>query len=133
MMSLALAFQHENIGFLATLPLVIAASVNFPTLLLAMHWPGLTTRGAFAGGLTGLALSVGLIVLSKKVWVDVLGHGHAWFGYEYPTLFSLAGALIVSVLMSVTDRSPRGGQDRVAFSAQTRRSERGPMNELTAK
>jgi cation/acetate symporter len=97
----AILFQHENIGFLATLPLVIAASVNFPLLILAMYWRGLTTRGAFAGGLAGLLLSVGLIVLSKKVWVDVLGNTHALFPYEYPTLFSLSAALIVA-------RSSRG-------------------------
>jgi len=105
---LALAFQHENIGFLATLPLAIAASANFPVLVLAMHWPGLTTRGAFAGGVTGLVLSVGLIVLSKKVWVDVLGHAHEVFPYEYPTMFSVAGAFLVSFVGSVIDRRPRG-------------------------
>jgi len=103
---LAIAFQHENIGFLATLPLVIAASVNFPVLVLAMHWRRLTTRGAFAGGVTGLVLSVGLIVLSKRVWVDVLGHSHAAFPYEYPTVFSLGGALLVTVIASMSDRDP---------------------------
>jgi cation/acetate symporter len=123
---LAILFQHENIGFLATLPLVIAASVNFPALVLAMHWRGLTSRGAFAGGLSGLLLSVGLILLSKKVWVDVLGHDHSLFPYEYPTVFSLCAALLVSFLVSVTDRSARGTRDRQAFAAQFAQSERGP-------
>jgi cation/acetate symporter len=122
----ALLFQHENIGFLATLPLVIAASVNTSMLILAMYWGGLTTRGAFAGGLTGLILSVALIVLSKKVWVDVLGHSHALFPYEYPTLFSLGAALLVAFLASLTDRSARGRQERQAFPAQFAQSERGP-------
>jgi cation/acetate symporter len=123
---LAMVFQHENIGFLATLPLVIAASVNFPLLVLTMHWRGLTSRGAFSGGLTGLVLSVGLIVLSKKVWVDILGHGHAVFPYEYPTLFSLSTALLVSFAVSITDRSARGSRDRQGFRAQLLQSERGP-------
>jgi cation/acetate symporter len=122
----AILFQHENIGFLATLPLVIAASVNSSMLILAMYWSGLTTRGAFAGGLTGLILSVGLIVLSKKVWVDVLGHTHAPFPYEYPTLFSLGAALLVALLVSLTDRSAQGHQERQAFQAQFAQSERGP-------
>jgi acyl-CoA synthetase (AMP-forming)/AMP-acid ligase II len=91
----AILFQHENIGFLATLPLVVAASVNSAMLILTMYWRGLTTRGAFAGGLTGLISSVGLIALSRSVWVDVLGHAHAVFPYEYPTLFSLPAALLV--------------------------------------
>jgi cation/acetate symporter len=122
----AILFQHENIGFLATLPLVIAASVNSSMLILAMYWGGLTTRGAFAGGLTGLVSSVGLIVLSKKVWVDVLGHAHALFPYEYPTLFSLGAALLVALLASLADRSAQGRQERQAFQAQFTQSERGP-------
>jgi cation/acetate symporter len=122
---LAILFQHENIGFLATLPLVIAASVNFPTLVLAMHWRGLTTRGAVAGGFMGLALSILLLVVSKKVWVDILGHSHAWFPYEYPTLFSLGAALAVACGVSLTDRSARGSTDRDTFQAQVIHSERG--------
>jgi cation/acetate symporter len=122
---LAILFQHENIGFLATLPLVIAASVNFPTLVLAMHWRGLTTRGAVAGGFMGLALSILLLVVSKKVWVDILGHSHALFPYEYPTLFSLGAALVVACGVSLTDRSARGSTDRDTFQAQVIHSERG--------
>ncbi|MBS0613523.1 MAG: cation/acetate symporter ActP, partial [Proteobacteria bacterium] len=125
-MSAAVLFQRENVGFLATLPLVIAASVNSPILILAMYWRGLTTAGAVAGGMTGLILSVALIVLSNKVWVDVLGHAHAAFGYEYPTVFSLGAALLVTVAVSVIDRSKRAQLERQAFAAQFRESERGP-------
>jgi hypothetical protein len=86
---------------------------------------GLTTRGAVAGGVTGLALSVGLLVLSQKVWVGVLGHSRELFPYEYPTLFSLGAALLVAFLVSITDRSARAAQERRAFDAQFLLSERG--------
>ena len=127
-MYLSILFQHENIGFLATLPLVIAASTNFSMLILAMYWRGLTTRGALAGGSAGLILSVGLIVLSKKVWVDVLGNAHAVFPYEYPTIFSLSAALLIAALVSLTDRSERGQRERQAFDVQFAISERGPAS-----
>jgi hypothetical protein len=125
-MFLSSVFQHENIGFLATLPLVIAASVNFSMLVLAMYWRGLTTRGAVAGGLTGLVLSVGLLLLSKKVWVDVLGNAQGVFPFEYPTVFSLGAAFLVAVLVSLTDRSAGGQREREAFDRQLLVSERGP-------
>ncbi len=123
---LALLFQHQNIGFLATLPLVIAASANFSVLILAMYWRGLTTRGAVAGGLTGLISSMGLIVLSKKVWVDVLGNAHSIFPWEYPTIYSLSAALLVAYFVSLTDRSVQGRTERAAFDAQFKVSEHGP-------
>lgn len=123
---LSLLFQHQNVGFLATLPLVIAASANFSMLILAMYWRGLTTRGAVAGGATGLISSVALIVLSKKVWVDVLGNAHSIFPWEYPTIFSLSAALLVAFVVSISDRSTRGEQERAAFTAQFEVSERGP-------
>src|SRR4051812_34403884 len=42
---LGILFEQQNIAFLAGLTLAVAASANFPVLLLAMYWPGLTTRG----------------------------------------------------------------------------------------
>ena len=122
---LAMLCEHQNIGFLATLPLAVAASVNFPVLILAMYWRGLTTRGAVAGGYAGLLLSVLLIIVSKAVWVDILGHRDGLFPYQYPTLFSLSAALLVALIGSVTDRSVRGIKDRVAFRAQVAQSEGG--------
>jgi cation/acetate symporter len=129
---LALICQHQSIGFLATLPLAIAASANFPILVLAMHWRGLTTRGAVAGGYAGLLLAVVLIVGSKNVWMQILGHSEALFPYEYPTLFSLGVALLISFLVSVTDGSARGAQDRRGFASQVIIAEGGPALADTA-
>ena len=100
-----LLFQHQNIGFLATLPLVIAASAAFPVLVLALYWRGLTARGAIAGGLTGLALSVLLMVLSPKVWVGAMGFAAAPFPYDYPTLISLPAAFAAAGLVSCVQRA----------------------------
>src|SRR5690606_5384788 len=47
---LSILFRNMNIGILAALALAIAASVNFPVLMLALFWPNLTTRGALFGG-----------------------------------------------------------------------------------
>jgi cation/acetate symporter len=118
--SLAFLFQHQNVGFLATLPLVIAASANFPVLLLSIYWPGLTTVGAVCGGFTGLGLSVLLMTLSPKIWVAALGHAHAPFPFEYPTLLSMSAAFVIAGLVSIADRriyrvSDSSGKGRVAL------------------
>ena len=103
-MGLGFLFQHQNVGFLATLPLVIAASANFPTLLLSIYWSGLTTAGAVCGGFTGLALAVLLMTLSPKIWVAALGHPHALVPFEYPTLLSMSAAFVIACLVSLAER-----------------------------
>ena len=122
---LGVAFQHQNVAFIASMPMVIAASTNFPILFLAMFWGGLTTRGAVAGTLTGLASSICLIVMSELVWVDLLGFDTPLFPYTYPGLFSLTLAALVTWLISISDRSPRGRIDREGFPALAVRAELG--------
>lgn len=122
---LSLLFQRVNVAVLSTIALAVAASVNFPAIFLAMFWKRLTTRGAVAGGVTGLAVVVILIVLSPTVWVNVLGNEKAIFPYAYPTLFSVAAAFLVTIAVSITDSSPRAAEDRAGYAAQLVRSELG--------
>jgi cation/acetate symporter len=50
---LGIAFEKMNVAFMVALAFGIAASANFPVLILSMYWKGLTTRGAI-GRLLGL-------------------------------------------------------------------------------
>jgi len=118
-------FKDVNVGILATVPLAIAASVNFPAIFLSLFWPGLTTRGAIAGGIAGLVTVVVLMILSPLVWVSALGNETAVFPYAYPTLFSVAAAFAVTVVVSVADKSERANRERAAFAAQLVKSELG--------
>ncbi|MEM6582717.1 MAG: cation/acetate symporter ActP [Pseudomonadota bacterium] len=122
---LGIMFENENVAFIATMPMVVAASVNFPILFLSLFWPGLTTRGAIAGGVVGLIAAVGLIVVGPQVWVSVLGHEKALFPYNYPALFTLPLALIVTWWVSITDRSSRAEIDRRNYEELLVQSEYG--------
>ena len=122
---LSLLFRNVNVAVLSTIALAVAASVNFPAIFLALFWGGLTTRGAVAGGVTGLVVVVGLIILSPTVWVNVLGNANAIFPYAYPTLFSVSAAFLVTVVVSIADNSDRAAIDRGAFAEQLVRSEIG--------
>lgn len=122
---LGILFEKQNIAFMVGLAFAIAASANFPIILLSMFWKGLTTRGAFWGGAIGLGVSVVLVVLSPTVWVDVLGNAKAIFPYSYPALFSMAAAFIGCWLFSITDHSVSAEAEREAFEAQFVRSQTG--------
>lgn len=122
---LGIMFENENVAFIATMPMVVAASVNFPILFLSLFWPGLTTRGAIIGGVVGLVSSVVLIVVGPQVWVSVMGYEEALFPYDYPALFTLPLALGVTWCVSVSDRSARGAIDRRNYHDLLLRSEYG--------
>ena len=56
---LGYVFEQQNVAFMVGLAFAIAASCNFPVLLMSMFWKGLTTRGALIGGLLGPDLGRG--------------------------------------------------------------------------
>lgn len=122
---LGILFEKQNVAFLVGLTFGIAASANFPVLILSMYWKGLTTRGALLGGLTGLISAVVCVVLSKAVWVVVLENPAPIFPYEHPALFSMTLAFLVTVVVSKLDRSPSADKERAAFEDQEVRSQTG--------
>lgn len=122
---LGILFEKQNVAFLVGLTFGIAASANFPVLILSLYWKGLTTRGALIGGVAGLVSAVVFVVLSKAVWVVVLGNAKPIFPYEHPALFSMPLAFFVTWLFSVTDRSARAVEDIAGFHDQDVRAQTG--------
>jgi cation/acetate symporter len=124
---LGIAFENQNVAFMVGLAFCIAASCNFPVLLLSIYWRGLTTRGALIGGLLGLASAVIMVVLSPTVWVATLGYpkGSAPFPYDNPAIFSMTIAFVGIWLFSVLDKSRRATIDRNGFDAQFVRCQTG--------
>ncbi len=124
---LGYVFEQQNVAFMVGLAFAIAASCNFPVLLLSMFWKGLTTKGALIGGLLGLISAVTLVVLGPTVWEKVLLHeaGSAPFPYDNPALFSMTIAFAGIWLFSVLDRSQTAKNEAAAYDAQYIRSETG--------
>lgn len=122
---LGIAFENQNVAFMVGLAFALAASGNFPVLMLSMFWKGLTTRGAVIGGFSGLLSAAILIVLGPTVWVKVLGHETAIFPYGNPALFTIPLAFIAAWLFSVTDRSEQAKKDKAGFESQYIRSMTG--------
>ncbi len=124
---LGIVFEKQNVAFMVSLAFAIAASANFPVLILSLLWKDCTTRGAVIGGSLGLASSLILTLLSPSVWVDTLGNaaGSAPFPYTSPALFSMTIAFISIWFFSITDKSRNAQQERAAYPAQQVRAETG--------
>ncbi|MCL5237005.1 MAG: sodium/solute symporter [Nitrospirae bacterium] len=69
---LGILFKGQNVAFLVGLTFAIAASANFPALLMSIIWKKFTTKGAVTSIYTGLITATVLIILSPTVWVDIV-------------------------------------------------------------
>ncbi|MEO5355044.1 MAG: hypothetical protein H7835_17795, partial [Magnetococcus sp. XQGC-1] len=66
-----------------------------------------------------------MVVLSKTVWVDVLGNKTALFPYKDPAIFSMTLAFLGCWIFSKLDNSPQAAAERALFEAQSIRCESG--------
>jgi cation/acetate symporter len=118
-------FENQNVAFMVGLAFAVAASCNFPVLLMSVLWKGTTTRGALIGGILGLISAVAMVVLSKAVWVQTFGFAREVFPYDNPAIFSMPVAFLGIWAFSRLDASNRAKAEVAAFDAQYIRSETG--------
>jgi cation/acetate symporter len=57
-----------NVSFMVGLAFAVAASANFPALILALTWRRFNTVGAVTGVLFGVVSAIFLVIVSPKVW-----------------------------------------------------------------
>ena len=122
---LGVAFENQNVAFMVGLAFAIAASANFPILLMSMFWKRMTTRGAVMGGWIGLISAVVMLVLGPTVWKAVLGNPTAIFPYDNPGIFSITLSFVAIWFFSITDNSQNAKDEQRAFDAQYIRSQTG--------
>ncbi|MEV0186516.1 cation acetate symporter [Streptomyces sp. NPDC050625] len=93
-----------NAALLVTLAFGIAASANFPTLLLTLFWRRFTVQGAISGMCTGLISSAVLLFLGPTLWP---GHGSSPLPLTDPTIISMPLGFLACVAGSLlSNRDP---------------------------
>jgi cation/acetate symporter len=104
--ALGLAFKGQNVAFMVGLAFAIAASANFPSLLLSILWAKFSTKGAQYSIITGTVLAIVLIVLSPTVWVEIFKFKEAIFPLKNPALFSIPASFLAGYIGSVMAPDP---------------------------
>jgi cation/acetate symporter len=122
---LGIAFEKQNVAFMVSLAFALAASGNFPVLILSLLWKGCTGRGAMIGGFLGLFSAFVLTILSPAIWVNILQYEAAPFPYSSPAIISVPIGFLSIWLFSLLDRSPRAKIDRAGYRQQRIRAETG--------
>lgn len=98
---LGIVFKGQNVAYMVGLAFAIAASANFPALLLSMVWRRFTTNGAVASMLVGTLSSLLLIYLSPTIQVTILKHSSALFPLKNPGLITIPLAFLVGIVVSL--------------------------------
>ena len=124
-MFLGIIFEEQNVAFMVGLAFAIAASTNFPILILAIYWKNLTTRGAIVGGSAGLFSSILLVILGPVIWVDIFNFSSPIFPYKYPALFSMSITFLGIFIFSKFDTTKSSFLEKNLFDRQFMRSQTG--------
>jgi cation/acetate symporter len=110
---LGISFKGQNVAFMVSLAFAIAASGNFPALLLAIFWRRFTTAGAVSSILTGTIGTLVLIWLSPTVQVDLLHRSSAWFPLKNPALVTIPLSFLMGIGVSLLS-APKATDARFA-------------------
>ncbi len=100
-MALGITFKGQNVAFMVGLAFAIAASANFPALVLSVFWRKTSTAGAASSMVTGTVATLVLIALSPAVQIDLLHHTSAVFPLKNPALVSIPLSFATGILVSL--------------------------------
>lgn len=103
---LGIIFKGQNVAFMVSLAFAIAASANFPALLLSIFWRRCTTLGVVTSMLVGTISTLLLIYLSPTIQIDILKHQVALFPLKNPALITIPLSFAVGIVTSLLSSDP---------------------------
>jgi cation/acetate symporter len=113
----AIKLRSVNVAFLVGLAFAVAASANFPVIVLSLFWRRFSTYGACCGLAVGLASSIVLIVLSPSVMGtgpgSLIDH-EPIFPLKNPGVLSVPLGLLGAVLATLFTPAPVHADERFA-------------------
>ncbi|WP_425060295.1 Cation/acetate symporter ActP [Sporomusa carbonis] len=98
---LGLAFKGQNVAFMVGLAFAVAASANFPALVLSIMWKDFSTKGAVASIICGAVVAIILICFSPTVWVSLLKNQEALFPMTNPAIISIPLSFLIGIIVSL--------------------------------
>jgi len=126
--------QDLNVSYMVGLAFAVAASANFPALLLALTWRRFNTTGAVAGVLVGVTSSIGLVLIGPQ---GFLGEEDAIFTLANPGIVSIPLGFLAcylgTILSKEETKAERGFDELYVRSETGLGAEVGTGQSLTGK
>jgi cation/acetate symporter len=107
---LGIVFKGQNVAYMVGLAFAIAASANFPALVLSVFWRPFTTRGAQTSMIVGTLSALVLIYLSPTIQMGVLGRDEALFPLRNPGLVTIPLSFLVGIGVSLLAPEPKADE-----------------------
>lgn len=127
---LGILFKGQNVAFMVGLAFAIAASANFPALLLSMTWGRFSTAGAVTSMLVGTLSAILFIALSPTIQIDLLHHDKALFPLKNPGLVTMTLSFASGIVASLLRPDPDAARK---FAEVERRIQLGVQDEDAAE
>jgi cation/acetate symporter len=110
---LGITFQGQNIAYMVGLTFSIAASANFPALVMAIFWRRFTTWGAVTAIVLGTVSTLVLLYCGPTIQVDILKHNLAevskqwwYFPLKNPCLITMTLSFLSGIVVSLLKPEP---------------------------
>jgi cation/acetate symporter len=118
---LGITFKGQNVAYMVGLAFAIAASANFPALVLSIFWKRCTTAGVVASMVLGTVGTLTLIYLSPTIQIDILKHDTAPFPLRNPALITIPMSFLIAIVVSLltTNAGEQAGYARVEREMHT--------------
>jgi cation/acetate symporter len=131
---LGIIFQGQNIAYMVGLTFSIAASANFPALVLAIFWRRFTTWGAVTAIVLGTVSTLVLLYCGPTIQVDILKHDLAevskqwwYFPLKNPCLITMTLSFLSGIVVSLLKPEPAA---EAGFAEVERRAILGAIPDL---
>lgn len=112
--ALGITFKGQNVAYMVSLAFAIAASANFPALVLSIFWRRCTTAGVVSSMVIGTVSTLLLIYLSPTIQVDILGRSEAVFPLRNPALLTIPLSFLTAIVVSLLSAADRAADERYA-------------------
>ncbi len=100
--ALGIMFRGVNVGFLVGWAFAVAASANFPAIMLVLFWEKTTSLGVIVSIFVGIAASVGIILAGPDMFeLYGLPRGAAWIPLSQPAILAMPLSFITVIIVSL--------------------------------
>lgn len=108
---LGILFRGVNVGFLVGLAFAVAASANFPAIIMVLFWKRTTASGIISSIFVGIIASLGIILAGPDMF-KLYGFtaSDAWIPFGQPAVVSMPLSFLTLVVVSLLTKQGRASQ-----------------------